>query len=124
MSAVSAGSIQLRGMRVMGTHGVLPEEQVRAQPFEVDLDVEIDLSAAAASDDLADTLDYGALAEQVERVVSTERFQLLERLAGRIAEVALEDERVTAVTVTVRKLRPPVAVALDHAGVRLTRRRS
>jgi dihydroneopterin aldolase len=111
-------------MRVMGTHGVLPEEQVRAQPFEVDLDVEIDLSAAAASDDLADTLDYGALAEQVERVVSTERFQLLERLAGRIAEVALEDERVTAVTVTVRKLRPPVAVALDHAGVRLTRRRS
>jgi dihydroneopterin aldolase len=115
--------IQLRGLRVLGTHGVLAEEQARAQPFEVDLDLDVDLTAAAASDDLADTVDYGALAEAVERIVSTERHQLLERLAGRICDVALTDDRVAAVTVTIRKLRPPVPVHLDSAGVRLTKRR-
>jgi dihydroneopterin aldolase len=111
--------IQLRGLRAMGTHGVLAEEQTRAQPFEVDLDVELDLSAAAASDALADTVDYGSLAEAVERVITAEHHQLLERLAGRIGEIALADSRVTAATVTVRKLRPPVPVLLDSAGVRL-----
>ena len=54
------------------------------------------------------------------RVVSTEQFQLLERLAARIAEVCRADERVTGVTVTVRKLRPPVPAVLDHVGVRIS----
>jgi dihydroneopterin aldolase len=116
--------IHLRGLRAVGTHGVLPEEQVRAQPFEVDLDVELDLALAAGSDDLADTADYGALAEAAARVVETERFALVERLAGRIAEVALGlDGRIEAVTVTVRKLRPPVPVQLDWAGVTVRRER-
>lgn len=115
--------IQLRGLRAIGTHGVLAEEQSRGQPFEVDLDVEVDLNGAAASDSLDDTVDYGALAEAVERIITTERFALIERLAGRIAEVVLDDGRVLGVTVTVRKLRPPVAVMLDSAGVVVTRRR-
>jgi dihydroneopterin aldolase len=115
--------IQLRGLRALGTHGVLPEEQARAQPFEIDLDVEADLSRAAASDALEDTVDYGALAASVERVVTTERYALLERLAGRIAEVVLADPRVTAVTVTVRKLRPPLPVMVDHVAVVVTRTR-
>ena len=54
------------------------------------------------------------------RIVETERYQLLERLAARIATACREDERVTAVTVTVRKLRPPVPAVLDHVGVRIT----
>ena len=107
----------------MGMHGALPEEQVRAQPFEVDLDVEADLRTAGSTDDLADTIDYGALATAVERVVSGERFTLLERLAQRIAEAVCADGRVRAVTVTVRKLRPPVPVDLASAAVRITRRR-
>jgi dihydroneopterin aldolase len=115
--------IQLRGLRVLGTHGVLAEEQSRPQPFEVDLDVDVDLGAAASSDSLADTLDYGGLAESVERVVATERYALLERLAGRILDVVLADPRVVSATVTVRKLRPPVPVMLDHVAVVLTRTR-
>ncbi len=116
--------IQLRGIRVMGTHGVLPEEQARPQPFEVDLDVEADLTAAAATDDLDDTVDYAALAEAVHRIVGAERHQLLEKLAGRIAETAHDaDRRIAAVTVTIRKLRPPVPVQMDSAGVRLHRTR-
>ncbi len=113
--------IELRGLRVLGTHGVLPEEQARAQPFEVDLDLEADLRPAGRSDELADTVDYGALAEQVAAVVSGERHALLERLAARIADTVLDDRRVTSVTVTLRKLRPPVALDLASAGVRVVR---
>ena len=113
--------IELRGLRVVGTHGVLPEEQSRAQPFEVDLDLEADLGPAGRSDRLADTVDYGALAEQVAAVVSGERHALLERLAARIADTVLDDRRVTSVTVTLRKLRPPVPVDMASAGVRVVR---
>jgi dihydroneopterin aldolase len=113
--------IELTGLRALGVHGVLPEEQVRAQPFEVDLSVEVDLRAAGHTDDLADTLDYGALCDTVAKVVAGEHFALLERLAERIAEVVLGDGRVTSVTVTVRKLRPPVPIDLATAGVTITR---
>lgn len=113
--------IQLRGLRALGTHGVLPEERDRPQPFEVDLDVEADLRAAGRSDEVSDTIDYGALAALVAAVLEGERCALLERLAERIAESVLADGRVRSVTVTVRKLRPPVPVLLGHAGVRLTR---
>jgi dihydroneopterin aldolase len=118
-----ADRIELRGLRVVAVIGVLPEERERAQPFEVDLDVEADLSAAGTSDDLADTIDYGPLAEAAARVVATESHTLLERVAERVAEVALADPRVVSVTVSVRKLRPPVPVDLATAGVRITRRR-
>lgn len=102
----------------MGTHGALPEEQHRAQPFEVDVDLAADLSAAGASDDLADTVDYGAVATAVERVVAGEHHRLLERMARRIADDVLAlNPRISAVTVTVRKLRPPVAVDLASAAV-------
>ena len=113
--------IELRGLRAVGIHGVLPEEQVRAQPFEVDLDLEVDLAAAGRSDDLADTIDYGAITEGVASIVTGEHHALLERLAGRIAETALNDQRVSSVTVTVRKLRPPVPFDLASAAVRITR---
>jgi dihydroneopterin aldolase len=113
----------LRGLLATGICGALPEEQVRAQPLEVDLELTTDMTRAATSDDLADTVDYGAVVAEVERVVTTERFALLERLAGRIAEVVLADERVVAVTVEVHKLRPPVPQLLDSSGVRITRSR-
>lgn len=113
--------IELRGLRLTGTHGVLPEEQSRAQPFEIDVDVFADLRAAGASDDLEDTVDYGALSEAVARIVTTEHHALLERVAERIAETALADERVTSVTVTVRKLRPPIPLDIASTAVTVTR---
>lgn len=116
--------IQLRGLRAVGVHGATPEEQTRAQPFEVDLDIEADLSAAGRSDALGDTIDYGSVAELAGAIVSGERHALLERIAERIAESVLGDSRALAVTVTVRKLRPPVAVDLVTAAVRITRTRA
>jgi dihydroneopterin aldolase len=111
------GTIVIRGLRELGVHGVLPEEQTRPQPFEVDVDLTVDLTAAGESDVLDDTVDYAAVAEAVSRVVRSERHQLLERLATRIAEVCRVDERVTSVSVTVRKLHPPVRAMVDHVAV-------
>ena len=115
--------IELRGLVAFGICGALPEEQERVQPLEVDLDVALDLRRPGQSDALGDTVDYGRLCALVERVITTERFTLLERLATRIAEVALEDGRVDSVTVSVRKLEPPVPQQLTTAGVRITRGR-
>lgn len=117
-------AIEVRGLRASAICGALPEEQVRAQPVEVDLDVVVDLAAAGQSDALDDTVDYAAIAADVERVLTSERFVLLERLAERITEVVLVDERVRSVTVSVRKLRPPVPQQLDTTGVRITRGRA
>ena len=78
-------------------------------------------SALAAA--LDDTLDYGAITAAVEEVVTTSRPILLERLAQSIADVVLADARAVAVTVTVRKLRPPVPQVLATSGVRITRER-
>ena len=116
--------IELRGLRVLGTIGALPEEQQRAQPFEVDLDVHADLAPAGQTDALTDTLDYGRLVAAAHAVVADERHQLLERVAERIAEAVLAvDPRATAVRVTVRKLRPPVPYDLATAAVTIMRTR-
>ncbi len=113
--------IELRGLRVSAFCGLLSEERARRQPFEVDLDVHADLSAAAVSDDLADTVDYGSLTTTVAAVATAERSDLMERFAGRIAEVVLAIEGVDAATVVVRKLRPPVPEDLATSGVRIHR---
>ncbi len=113
--------IVISGLREMGVHGVLPEEQLRPQPFQIDIELLVDVAAAGASDELEDTVDYGAVCEAVSRIVSSEQYRLLERLATRIAEVCRADPRVVGVVVEVRKLHPPVRAMLDHVGVRVER---
>jgi dihydroneopterin aldolase len=116
--------IEVRGLRVTGVHGVLPEERLRPQPFSVDLDVYLDSGRAAHSDDLADTADYAALIVAAAAVVANDQYALLESLAGRVAEVVLAaDDRIAEVRATVRKLRPPVPVDLASVGVSVVRRR-
>jgi dihydroneopterin aldolase len=103
---------------------VLPEERERAQPFSVDIVAWVDMAAAQRSDSLSDTVDYGALAQLAAEVVGRRSYQLLEALAGRLADALLaKDSRLEAVEVTVRKLRPPLALDLASTGVRVLRSR-
>jgi dihydroneopterin aldolase len=113
--------ILIASIRELGVHGVLPEEQTRPQPFEVDIELKVDLTSAGESDALDDTVDYGAVCEAVSRVVSSERYALLERLATRIADVCTSDPRVVGVVVEVRKVHPPVRAMVGHVGVRIER---
>ena len=119
----SSDRIELRGLRVMGVCGALPEEQSRPQPLEVDIDLRADLGPAGQSDAIEDTIDYGAICDTAERVITEEQFTLLERLAERLTEVLMLDDRVLSVTVSVRKLRPPVPHHLATSGVCITRLR-
>lgn len=113
--------IELTGIRALGVIGVLPEERERAQPFEVDLVIEADLSEAGRSDDLADTVDYGRATAVAAGVITDEPHLLLERVAQRIADEVLLLDLVTAVEVTVKKLRPPVPHELAHSAVHIRR---
>lgn len=117
--------IELRGLRLTTFVGALPEEHERAQPLELDLDVEADLSDAGASDELGDTVDYGALCRMVEEAVTGRgHVRLLEALAERVCAAVLgADARITGVTTVVKKLRPPVPQDLSTSAVRMTRRR-
>jgi dihydroneopterin aldolase/2-amino-4-hydroxy-6-hydroxymethyldihydropteridine diphosphokinase len=121
---VAGDRIELRGLRAVGTHGALPEERRRAQPFEVDLDIVADLAGAGSSDDLADTIDYGAVAGAVAAVLGGPHADLLEHLAERIVDAVWTAAGPLAeeVTVTVRKVRPPVPIDLASAAVRIVRR--
>ena len=118
-----ADHIDLSGIEVLAKHGVLDSEQKTAQIFQVDVRATLDLSAAGASDDLGDTVDYGALAVEVREVVGSESHALIERVATRVAETVLAHERVEQVTVTVHKPGAPVDVALDDISVTITRDR-
>ena len=116
--------ITLSSMRYEGLVGATDEERAFPQMLEVDLVVEADLAAAAASDQLADTVDYGPLVALTERTVEQGSFTLLEGLAGALAHGVLESSpRIAAVTVRVRKLAVPLDVSMDHAEVELRRER-
>jgi dihydroneopterin aldolase len=116
--------IELRGLRAMGRVGVLHHERAHDQPLELDLDLVVDLAAAGGSDDLADTIDYGAVCDGVVATVGERHVALLEALASRVADAVLAlDGRIAAVEVAVRKLRPPVPHDLATSGVRIARAR-
>ena len=115
--------IELREMRFHGRHGALPFEAERAQPFLVDVVLELDLAPAGTTDDLARTVDYGAVFAAVREVVEGPHVALLETLAERIAAAVLDDGRPTAVTVRVRKPEAPLPGDLAWAGVEIRRSR-
>jgi len=114
--------IELRGLKVRGNHGVFEHERRDGQEFVVDITVWIDLVAAAASDDLSDTFDYGVLAQRAAEIVGGPARNLIETVAAQIAEGVMGDERVHAVEVVVHK--PQAPIPLDFADVAVVVRRS
>jgi dihydroneopterin aldolase len=113
--------IVLTGLRARGRHGVYDFEREQGQDFLVDVVLEIDLGKAAASDDVADTVHYGELAERLVAVITGEPVNLIETLADRLAEACLSDPRVAAAEVTVHK--PQAPIPHDFADVAVTLRR-
>jgi dihydroneopterin aldolase len=116
--------IRLLGIEAFGHHGVLPHERRDGQLFVVDVVASVDLAPAARDDDLARTVDYGALAVDVVAAVGREPVALIETVASRIADLVLADPRVSAVEVTVHKPQAPVAVPVRDVAVTIVRSRS
>jgi dihydroneopterin aldolase len=116
--------IRLTGLRVRGFHGVFEHERRDGQEFLVDAELEVSTAAAAASDELADTVDYGDLARRLAAVIAGEPVNLLEKLVARLADECLADPRVAAATVTVHKPQAPIPLAFADVAVTIRRDRS
>ncbi|MBU1251187.1 dihydroneopterin aldolase [Microcella indica] len=123
MSGAARDTITLTGVRARGHHGVLADERRDGQEFVVDVALTLDLARAAASDDVADTVHYGELAEAIVAAIERDPVDLIETLAERIAALVLEHVAVHEVVVTVHKPHAPIPVPFDDVAVTITRGR-
>ena len=115
--------ILLSGLQFFGKHGCYPAENDLGQIFVVDIEIEADLQAAADSDDLNKTVNYVEIYQFAKTIIEGPHAALLEHLAAKIGDFALEYEIVSAARVKIKK--PPVAVGgvVDFLGVEIERRR-
>lgn len=118
---MSGDRITLTGLRARGHHGVYDFERAQGQDFVVDVVLELDLSRAAASDDVTDTVHYGELAERLVKIVEGEPVNLIETLADRLVAACLCDDRVSTATVTVHKPQAPIPHEFADVAVTLSR---
>ena len=123
VGSLGSDEIEIRGLRATGFHGVFDHERRDGQEFVVDLVLGVDTRPAAASDDLADTVDYGQIAQRVHARITGEPVDLIETLAERIAEDCLATPGVHAVTIAVHKPQAPIPVPFADVVVRIHRRR-
>lgn len=110
--------ITLTGVSATGYHGVFPHERTQGQTFVVDAAVTV---TTPSGDDVADTVDYGTLAERMVEIVGGEPVNLIETLAERIATALLAHDQVNTVTVTVHKPQAPLTVSFADVSVTVTR---
>jgi dihydroneopterin aldolase len=126
MTGVREGSamadrIRLRNITLYGCHGVTEAERQVGRPFEVDVELTLDLTAAGETDDLGATIDYAAVCEVVREANEAGPHRLLEAFAEQIAKGLLERFPAGAVKVRVRKPHPPVGLLVGAAEVEITR---
>lgn len=115
--------IVLSNMMFYGFHGTYEHERELGQRFYVDIEFVIDCTMAGKTDDLKDTVDYTAIYSRIKEITENRRFQLLEALASNIAENVLAWEKISEVTVRVRKPAVPIPGQLDYVQLEITRRR-
>ena len=113
--------IIVRDLEVPAHVGADPDERSTAQPVLISVEMDIDLSPAASSDDLSDTIDYGAVVSAVSEKARSRPFVLLESMAGEIASDLVANFLVREVTVEVGKKKVPVRETVGGVSVRLTR---
>jgi len=116
--------LSVRGIEAVGHHGVFDHERRNGQIFRVDIALGLDTRAAAGSDDLRQTVDYGSLVATVKKAIETDPVDLIETLAQRIATVCLSDERVQWTEVTVHKPEAPIEATFSDVALTILRSRA
>ncbi len=118
-------TIFIRGLSLHAHHGVLPYEAKVGQSFTIDLTLEIDLSTAAKSDKVADTVSYDQVVAAATAAFTAQKFKLIEAAGGKVADTVLAKfPRVRAVEVTIHKPHAPIAATFSDVGVTITRKRN
>ena len=123
-ATVGRDTIRLAGLRARGRHGCLPAERELGQEFVVDVTLHLDTAPAAAADDLTKTVDYGALAVELVRIIEGEPVNLIETLADRLASACLAHEVVEVAEVSVHKPAAPIPLPFDDVVVTIRRGRA
>lgn len=115
--------IIIKNLEVFGYHGVFEEEAILGQKFLISAKIFMDTRKAGKTDDLKESIDYGEVCQVIKKLVETERYQLIERLAEEIAQkILLTYSIVNEVEVTVKKPWAPVMVSIDHVEVKIQRK--
>jgi dihydroneopterin aldolase len=118
------GRIHLKNMAFYGYHGHHPEETARGQRFLVDVTLTLDMTAAAASDRLADTIDYGRVYEACRKILENDRVKLLETLCDRVLTAVMREcKRAVRVEITIKKPSAPIPGVLDYVAIEASRDR-
>jgi len=116
--------ISIKGLHIHARHGVMAHERAIGQVFVVDIALAVDLAKASRSDRLADTVNYGAVVEEAQRVFTAKPFKLIEAAAGALADALLARFlAASSVRVVIHKPHAPVAAIFDDVGVELARAR-
>ncbi len=115
------GFIRLKNIKLDGYHGCFPEEKKLGQPFEIDVEINLNLQDAVKKDRLPLTMDYSNIYQTVENVFTGSKFNLIETAADRVAEAVMALDSFNSVTVRVRKISAPIAGAFDAIEVEITR---
>jgi D-erythro-7,8-dihydroneopterin triphosphate epimerase len=113
--------IFIRDLALRCIIGIYPEERREKQDIVINVAMECDLRKAGRSDDLNDTVDYKAIKKAILKLVETSQFQLIESLAENIADLALADEKIQQVSVTIDK--PGALRFAKSSAVEITRSR-
>ncbi len=118
-----ADRLLLEDVRFYGRHGLTTAEHAVGAWFSVDAELALDLAPAAASDSLAAAVDYGAVARRIVEIGTSQRVNLIERLAGLMVEALLTEFPAEEVRIRVRKLTPPLEGLVGTPAVELVRKR-
>lgn len=120
----SLDNIIVKGLKIFAYHGVNPEEKRDGQNFIVDVEAGISLLSAGKSDNLEQTVSYAKIIKTVKRVMQEDKYDLLEKVAQRIAdEIFAEYSAVREVSVTVKKPQAPISADFDYVAVQINRKR-
>lgn len=114
----------LAGMQFFGRHGVFAEEKAMGQKFIIDLEISTDLKEAVATDEIIYTMNYADIYAVVKNITTQQSFNLIEALAGAIAEQVLTEFGAEEVTVRVKKPSAPISGIFDYMGCEVTRGKS
>jgi dihydroneopterin aldolase len=115
--------IIMNNMEFWGFHGVMPEEQLKGQPFIIDVVLWLELEKAAKSDCLEHTVSYADLYEKIRHVVEEQKYQLIEALAGAVIEEIFKEDKIKKVQVRVKKPQAPIKGNFNYMAVEMMRER-
>src|SRR5439155_24470934 len=117
-------TVFVEAIEFYGYHGLFDEEQTVGHRYVVDVELSTNTRKAGASDNLADTIDYAAVARRIVAIGTTEKHRLIEAIAERIATVILEEFAAESVRIRLKKISPPFNIIAKSVGVEILRNRT